>query len=83
MAGRILFVTRFQSLHLDRSLKYLRKAELLYANRRSEEAKGALYSAVDTNQGNWEAMLRWGLSILEGSNNIMESNSAGNNESSL
>ncbi|KAH8067935.1 glycosyl transferase [Aureococcus anophagefferens] len=64
-ADRIHFVTRFQDYRLDESMDKMRLAsELAEAGRRDEE-KEALYSAVDAHQGNWRAMLLWGLALLE------------------
>lgn len=63
-ADRIHFVTRFQDYRLDESMDKMRLAsELAEAGRRDEE-KEALYSAVDAHQGNWRAMLLWGLALL-------------------
>ena len=59
--GRIMFVTRFQDYHLDRSMKQLQLAKTHEKMGLFHEADQAFYSAVDHHQGNWEAWLLWGL----------------------
>ena len=82
-AGQVVFVIRFQDFQLDASMAHMRLAEEHSEAGRSTEATASLYQAVDTHQGNWEAMLRWGLSLLaaeatfqQGSQAILQCSSA-------
>jgi glycogenin glucosyltransferase len=61
-----MFITRFQDFHLEKSMAFVHEAEEFDKAGLPDNARQALYMAVDTHLGNWEALLRWGLALLDG-----------------